>query len=294
MKTALLVLMTFVSINASAGDYYYPAFSLAIQNFNADASKDMKAWTPEHTLMMAALETVATTYPQLANATMQELIPESFYALEVQTFVYPDADDFQSQTDFTNIIKQKTQDLVTGCGYRKKTTVEEQNLGFTKPSENVTTEIEYSFDGKGNMKCANSVTAELAKAGINQVIVREEKRGFLNSVEYSVKFRNQMNSPRDMRYVKKQIAKIKGIDAELVEALQPIVSQGIIGYSSDIKLVETSGQATMADSFVLEYYQGSGDCPAGCIEKIYTKVKVTPVSEKAVTVEIIGTTKNGF
>ena len=80
-----------------------------------------------------------------------------------------------------------------------------------------------------------------------------------------------------MFFVKKQL---DGVADSLVRELASKVDVSenqMIGISNDINLEGSTGKADFNDEFILVYFVGSGDCPAGCINRTYHRVRVTPI-----------------
>jgi hypothetical protein len=260
-----------IAPNAKAQDErFLSALELAIEHFNSDAKSELKSWGPQHTFMYKALEAVEKAKPELKGVGKLSVIQgeAKFRTLSFQTYDLA-ADQAQVQA-----LKAQISEISNGCGYHRNTLVEEQDLGFTKPSQSTSVEIAYQLESRGTKKCVSPVAKMLADFGLNRLVVKERSGGYLSSYEVSLEV--GVNTWQDMRYIKNQALLIAGIDQNFLKALNPPAGTMVIGASSDIALVGSTGKASFNDKFTLVYYQGSGDCPAGCIHKVYTTVEVTP------------------
>lgn len=249
---------------------FLSALELAIEHFNADAKAELKSWGPQHTFMYKALQAVEKAHPNLQGVGKLSVIQggAKFKTLSFQTY------DLVADAKQVQALKAQVAEISNGCGYRRNTLLEEQNLGFTKPSQSTSVETAFDLDSRGSMKCVSPAAKVFSDFGLNRLVVKERSGGYLSSFEVSLEV--GVNTWQDMRYVKDQLLMIPGLDHGFVKALNPPAGDMVIGASSDIALVGSTGKATFSDKFKLVYYQGSGDCPAGCINKVYTTVEVTP------------------
>lgn len=272
LSTILLVLgMTALTPRADAQDTkFLSALDLAIEHFNSGADRELKSWGPQHTFMYKALEAVEAAYPNLKGVAKLSVLGggEKFKTLSYQS--YDTAADVQTIATLKNQIAE----LTNGCGFRRTTLIEEQNLGFTKPSQSTTVETSFELESRGSMKCTSPSAKILADFGLSLLTVKERSGGYLSIFEVSLEV--GVNTWQDMRYVQAQALAIPGINHDFLRALAPKANDMVIGASTDIALVGSSGKASYNDKFTLVYYQGSGDCPAGCIHKVYTTIEVTP------------------
>jgi hypothetical protein len=260
-----------ITPNAEAQDAkFLSALELAIEHFNADAKSEIKSWGPQHTFMYKALEAVEQAHPNLKGVGKLSVAQgeEKFRTLSFQTY------DLAADAAKIQALKAQVAELSNGCGYRRNTLVEEQNLGYAKTSESTSIETSYQLDSRGSMKCVSPTAKILADLGLNLLVMKERSGGYSSSFEVSLEV--SVNTWQDMRYVKDQLLLIPGAHHDFIDALNPPAGSMLIGASSDIALVGSTGKASFSDKFTLVYYQGSGDCPAGCINKVYTTVEVTP------------------
>ncbi|MBN8540800.1 MAG: hypothetical protein J0L82_10480 [Deltaproteobacteria bacterium] len=249
---------------------FLSALELAIEHFNADAKSELKSWGPQHTFMYKALSAVEAAYPNLTGVGKLSVTQgeAKFRTLSFQTY------DLATDANQVEALKAQVTEISNGCGYSRKTLLEEQNLGYAKPSQSTSVEVVYQLDSRGTMKCVSPTAKVLADLGLNRLVVKERSGGYSSNFEVSLEV--SVNTWQDMRYVKNQVLMIPGIDHGFIKALSPPANSMVIGASSDIALVGSTGKASFNDKFTLVYYQGSGDCPAGCINKVYTTVEVTP------------------
>lgn len=251
---------------------FLSSLELAIEHFNSDAQSELKSWGPQHTFMYKALEAVEQAKPELKGVGKLSVIQgeAKFRTLSFQTY------DLEADAVQIQALKAQISEISNGCGYQRNTLLEEQNLGFTKPSQSTSVETAYQLESRGAMKCISPVAKILADFGLNRLVVKERIGGYLSTFEVSLEV--GVNTWQDMRYIKNQVLLIPGIDLNFIKALNPPTGSMVIDASSDIALIGSSGKASFSDKFTLLYYQGSGDCPAGCIHKVYTTVEVTPKS----------------
>ena len=249
---------------------FLSSLELAIEHFNADAKSELKSWGPQHTFMYKALEAVEQAHPNLKGVGKLSVIQgeAKFRTLSFQTY------DLVADASQVQALKAQVAEISNGCGYHRNTLVEEQNLGFSKPSQSTSVETAYQLDSRGSMKCVSASAKILSDFGLNRLVVKERSGGYSSSLEVSLEV--GVNTWQDMRYVKDQVLMTPGVDHGFIKSLNAPAGDMVIGASSDIALVGSTGKATFSDKFTLVYYQGSGDCPAGCIHKVYTTVEVTP------------------
>lgn len=265
-----------ISSAAFAGDTFSSAMDLAIQHFNADGSKDIVSWGPEHTFMYNALEAVKLAQPQLAN---------------VQTSPNRDGSRFvelQVETDSSGgPVGAAVTALSMGCGWEAESTYREQDLGFTNYSINGRKAVTYRLTPKAGKKaCSSPLISDLNAIGIDVLKVETRSDSDRRNAETTViSIGTSRNLYRDMRYVRTQMLAIPGIDKTAMAQFDVAPEPRFVGQSDRVTIEKTSGKASMSDSFVLVYNQGEGDCLAGCIHKWTTRVKVTmkPGTEKKPT-----------
>ncbi len=249
---------------------FLSSLELAIEHFNADADKELKSWGPQHTFMYKALEAVEKALPNLKGVSKLSALggEAKFKSLAFQTYnVVADAAKVSA-------LRSQVAEISAGCGFRRNTLIEEQNLGFTIASSSTSIETTYNLDSRGSMKCQSPTAKTLADFGLNLLVVKERTGGYRSSFEVSLEV--GVNTWQDMRYLKAQALLIPSIDRNFIAALNPPAADMMIGASSDIALVGSNGKSAYSDKFTLVYYQGSGDCPSGCINKVYTTVEITP------------------
>lgn len=266
-----LIIGLAVATTAQAQDAkFLSALELAIEHFNADAKTELKSWGPQHTFMYKALEAVEKAHPNLQGVGKLSVIRggAKFTTLAFQ------AHDLVSNDQQVQALKAQVAELSNGCGYSRNTLIEEQNIGFTSPSQSTTVETTFELDSRGSMKCVSPSAKILSDFGLNRLVVKERSGGYSSKFEVSLEV--GVNTWQDMRYVKAQLLMTPGVDRGFIKSLNVPAGDVVIGASSDIALVGSTGKATYSDKFTLVYYQGSGDCPAGCINKVYTTVEVTP------------------
>lgn len=267
---ALLAGITIAPIANAQDAKFLSALELAIEHFNADAKSELKSWGPQHTFMYKALEAVEKAHPNLVGVGKLSVVQgeSKFTSLTFQTH------DLAADANQVETLKAQVSEIANGCGFRRNTLTEEQNLGFAKPSQSTSVETTFQLDSRGSMKCVSPTAKALADFGLNRLVVKERTGGYRSSFEVSLEV--GVNTWQDMRYVKEKVLEIPGVDHGFIKALNPPAGSTVIGGSSDIALVGSSGNASFTDKFTLVYYQGSGDCPSGCINKVYTTVEVTP------------------
>lgn len=273
-----------LSVQASAQDgRFLSALDLAIQNFNADGSQPIKSWGPEHRFMLDVLKAVEANVPGLEGSVSQSAVSssEKFTALETKLNLK------EASPEAVENLKAQVRELADGCGYSKTTTTEEQNLGFSSASTNsvVTTTYNLGDNDRSKNKCSNPVTDELTKLGMTQLVVVETQRTYRQELSVSLKYGT--NIWQDMRYVKSQLLGVANINTKFIESLNTPEASPMIGVSSDITLVNSSGKASLQDPVTLKYFKGSGDCPAGCIQRTYTTVEVTPQADGTFSVKVL-------
>lgn len=267
----LAVTSVFSIPNAKAADgQFLTGLELAIQHFNAKGERELKSWGPEHTYMMKVLAAVEAELPQLKGATKAGTYGAD---KKYQSLAFS-ADASEPAAVEIEEMKKLSEALVEGCGYRKETLITEQDLGFTPARQDVRTETTYELSSRGSKKCVSADAKILNDFGLNRFVVQTVKTRFQNS--FSASLEVGVNTWQDMRFVKSQLRLIPGLNQSLIEKLNPPEAPRMIGVSSDIQLAGSTGQGSFNDTLTLVYYQGSGDCPAGCIQKVYTTVKVEP------------------
>lgn len=256
----------------AANEQFLTGLELAIQHFNANGERELKSWGPEHTYMMKVLEAVGNELPQLQGVTKAG----TYGADSKYTSLAFSTDTSELDIASLDEVKALSEALVEGCGYRRETQISEQDLGFTPPSRDISVETTYELSSRGAKKCTSSDAAVLSGLdfGLNRFVIRTAKSRFRNS--YSASLEVGVNTWQDMRYVKAQLMTVPGLNRELLAKLNPPEAPRMIGVSADIQLVGSSGKGSYNDALTLVYYQGSGDCPAGCIQKVYSTVKVEP------------------
>ncbi len=273
LRTALCAaaLVGFATSSAqAANEQFLTGLELAIQHFNGKGERELKSWGNEHTYMMKVLEAVEKELPQLKGVSKAG----TYRADSKYTSLVFSADTLNADATAIDEVKALAEALVEGCGYRRETKLSEQDLGFTPASQDITVETTYEFSSRGARKCASADAKILNDVGLNRFVVETVKSRFRNS--YSASLEVGVNTWQDMRYVKSQLMTIPGLSRDLIAKLNPPEAPRMIGGSSDIQLVGSTGQGSYNDALTLVYYQGSGDCPAGCIHKVYTTVKVEP------------------
>lgn len=266
-------LVSFLSSPAfAANEQFLTGLELAIQHFNAKGERELKSWGPEHTYMMKVLEAVEKELPQLKGVTKAG----TYGADSKYMSLAFSADTLEVDIASIEEVQALSEALVEGCGYRRESQISEQDLGFTPPSRSISVETTYELSSRGTRKCTSSDANVLSGLpfGLNRFVIKTEKSRFRNSFTASLEV--GVNTWQDMRYVKSQLMTVPGLNRELLTKLNPPEAPRMIGVSSDIQLVGSSGQGSFNDALTLVYYQGSGDCPAGCIQRVYSTVKVEP------------------
>lgn len=279
---ATFAISVLFAVQSFAGnDLYYSAFDLAIEHFNADGSKEIKAWGPEHALMYRALEAVAKKLPEVQAASkMSAHGAEKRFSSLALTFRGSAMKTAEASASMANIMAN-IMAIVAGCGYRRGTIVSEEDLGYSDPSETKSVITTYYLSGTGKKKCTSAAAKTLASLSLNEVVISQNETRGEGAVE--VLLRNPGSDIQDMRYVKSVLLKSPDIDSDLISHFDPPTTGGVIGASSDIALVGSNGKASLTDKFQLKYYIGSGDCPAGCISRTYYTVEIEPTAPAGAT-----------
>ena len=280
--TALALLTTAVTAAAdnrkSTTGFFYDAIALAILHFNADHAKDIQSWGPEHRFMLKALTAVETAVPGVTGIHVVGSSPqagEPFVSLNQRYDLYktsPDADREKAAKELEAAVSA----IVGGCPKHTVMTTEIYDNGTGNAEPRTHEVVEYSLNDDYSKKCDNKdLVAKLAPLGVGTLTVTREDAGYRKMVSASL--HQATNLWRDMAWIRSRLLEIPAIApvAQPLAAWNP--NPAVIGQSSKVTLVKDNGPVTMTTPFKLSYFKGWGDCPAGCINRHYWQIEVTPV-----------------
>ncbi len=268
--------------HTESADHFYDAMHLAIAHFNANHTKPLESWGPEHRFMYDLLNEVAQQVPEVA--TLSE-IPRSvmgqqdpFASLHRELYMADPVRDraaFAAAAELNRVIGL----LTPGCATETETVTRSSTSSRGTRSE-TTTKTTYALaDFSGRTECTNAVVAQkLGKLGIARITVFEDP-SFVSGRYTTVTTSPATNIWRDMGYVKAQM--MADSDMRDLGALLEVIdlSQGRIGgKASGISVTGSSGAASFTDKVTLTYSAGWGDCPSGCIHEHQWLIEVTPTA----------------
>jgi hypothetical protein len=276
----LLVASLPARAHVEPADHFYNAMKLSIEHFNADHSKDLRSWGPEHRFMFDLLNTVAREIPAVAAVTEIDRSSDN----ELDPFASLSfTSEFETSSADPAILQelkelQRTIALITqGCAYDQVVTTESSHSRRGVHST-TTTEITYRVNALGaSPECANPALAQkLNDLGIGSIQTRERPTYF-GQTEYSFVTRPLTNIWRDMDYVRNKLladpeTAFLGATLKAYDFSQPRIGSD----RSSIRLIGSSGKASPQDSVSLEYVVGWGDCPSGCIYRHEWVIEVQP------------------
>lgn len=246
------------------------AFALAIEHFNADHAKPMAHFGPEHSFLEAALRAIDNAVPEVSDISKMKNDSTAFTDLTSSAFVL----DGDSSAVDTLVNTAKT--LGDNCPYTNEITSRSRDMGWGPRSEEETdVRGEYYLEliRGSRHRCSDPRAASLLSLGFSEI-----RYNSLTSESWSrSELTLRTSSYSDLEHLRLQMEaneSLKGL-AALFDSLS--ADREIIGKSSDIRLIESSGHASLTDSVTLAYWKGWDDCPAGCISSRTTIVRATPI-----------------
>jgi hypothetical protein len=260
---------------AVAEDQYSDAFIIACNHFDPQGVKGLRMWCDEMRFTHAALSLASKTVPELSalhirtgerNAWTGEL--RQLVSLQVHR---PSGQPRDGEADW-DFIENFAKRFLSGC---RGEHVTKQHDGLKGAWGTELTSTWWLCDGASSAQagtgCKDTAAALwLCAAGIQSACVESSEtdsraktgRLFLN-----------FESAVDPRYEAARIMALSGYEKIFGAAQLKPFAPTLVGGGDEIRVVESEDNAGFA-GITLLYSHGWGDCPAGCLQRHWWKVRI--------------------